>query len=1071
MSDQEPTWKSGPLAFMAQNGVAANLIMAVFILGGIFMATQVKQEVFPEIQLDRVNVQVVYPGAGPEEVEQGVVLAVEEAVRSVDGIKEVRSTAGEGVATVSAELLTSTDATEALNDIKSAVDRVTSLPQDAERPVISLASNRQQVISLVIYGDASEKELRTLGEEIRDELLQDPDITVVELGGVRDPEISIEVPQEELRRYGLTLEQIRTAVARASIELPGGGVKTDRGEVLLRTTERREFGHEFNDVIVLAQPDGSVVTLGEIATIKDTFADVDLEAYYDGKRAIRLDVYRIGDQTPIEIADIVKEYVADKKSQMPPKFDIVFWNDRSEIYADRVGLLVENAMLGLILVLLLLGLFLEVRLAFWVTTGIIISVLGVFLLMPVMDVSINMISLFAFILTLGIVVDDAIVAGEAVHHHRGDGESAIAAAINGIREVAMPITFSVLTTVVAFVPLLFVPGIMGKFFRQIPLIVIPILLISLVEALFVLPAHLGHESDPRSVLSIFLPRFLVDAIFNAMDALSAPTRWFGAGLDWFIETAYQPFAERAFRYRYVTIAVGIGALFLTFGFIGGGFVKFTFMPKVEGDIITASVEMPFGTPAEDTRRVARLLEEASREIMEENGGVSDISRGIYSSVGASIGGGGGVSRGSSSGSHLASVQTFLVPVEERDIKTSEFTAKWRQKVGEVPGVESLTFKFNIGPQAGDPVNVELSHRDNDTLEAAASSLASKVETYAGVFDVNDGFAAGKEQLDLTLKPAARAMGITESDLARQVRNAFFGAEVTRQQRGRDEVRIFVRRPKEERISEFDIEQLLIQTPQGGEIPLRQAANINRGRSYTSIVRVDGRRVVSVTGDVDDSVTSAGEVMTNIQQDLLPRILADTPGLSYSVAGEEKERGESLGALFRGFFMALFVMYALMAVAFRSYVQPAIIVSAIPFGLVGAVFGHVLLGFNISIMTMMGLVALSGVVVNDSIVLVTAINEYSEEMSIFDAVVAGVTRRFRPILLTSLTTFFGLAPMIFETSPQARFLAPMAVSLGFGILFVTFIALLLVPCLYLILEDMRRVKTWLTGDDEDKPETV
>lgn len=1044
MSDTpKASWNQGVLAYMANNSVAANLLMLVFIVGGLMLSSRIKQEVFPEVSLDTVSISVAYPGAGPEEVEQGVVLAIEEAVRGIDGVKKVRSSARESVGSVRVELLTGEDPNEVLNDIKSAVDRITSIPRDAERPVISLLSNRQQVVSVVIYGDKTEAELKSLGDEIRDELLGDKRITSVELGGTRPPEISIEVPQENMRRYNLNLQQVAGAVSAASVELPGGGVKTPGGEVLLRTTERRERGWEFEDITVLAQPDGTRVRVGDIATVVDGFQEVDRKASFNGKRAVRVDVYRIGDQTPVSVADAVKEYIERKTPELPDGVALAVWNDQSEMFRDRMDLLLRNAYFGVALVLLVLGLFLEIRLAFWVTLGIGISVLGAMLFMPAMDVSINMISLFGFILTLGIVVDDAIVAGEAIYHHRQEGMGVVESSIKGIQEVAGPVVFSVLTTVMAFMPLLFVPGIMGKFFKNIPMIVIPILLVSLLEAVFILPAHLAHTSkdDPRGPLK-YVHR-LQQRFSRAVEA--------------FIYGYYKRFAEFVFGYRYVALAIGFAVLFAGFGVVGGGRIKFTFMPKVEGDVITANVQMPFGTPVADTERVAQTVLEQAQKVLAANGGEAKLSRGIYADIGANRSGGGPGGAGTSGGSHLAYVQVFLARADEREMTTSEFANQWRSSVGEVPGVESLQFQFNIGPGSGQPVQLELSHRDPQTLELAASRLAEIMATYAGVFDIDDGYTLGKDQLDLKLRPEARALGLTESDLGRQVRGAFFGSEVARQQRGRDELRIFVRRPLEERTSEADIENMLIRTPAGGEIPLAQAAQVSRGKSYTSIERIDGKRVLTVSADIDETVTTTAEVVQNLMTAVLPGLSRDMPGLTFGPAGQEQDRAESLGGLRVGFMFALFAMFALMAMAFKSYFQPLIIMIAIPFGFVGALGGHLLLGFDLSMISMMGIVALSGVVVNDSLVLVDAVNTYrADGMSTWDAVVAGTTRRFRPILLTSLTTFFGLAPMIAEQSPQAKFLVPMAVSLGFGVLFTTVIALLIVPCLYLFLEDVFRL---------------
>ena len=1041
MSDDErKVW--GPIAWMADNSVAANLLMLIFIVGGLLMTAQLKQEVFPEVTLDVVTVAVPYPGASPEEVEQGVVLAVEEAVREVEGIDEVRSSAAEGVGTVSAELLTGTNAQQALNDIKSSVDRITSFPEDAEDPEVSLASNRRQVVTIVIHGNVDRHTLKRLADSAENELLLNPQISVVNVSGLPPPEISIEVPQENLRRYGLTLPQVSQRVAASSVELPAGSVRTEGGEILIRTTERRKVGEEFRNVAVISQPDGTRVTLGDIANIRDTFEETDRSTKFNGEPAVKVEVFRVGDQTPLEISDAVQEFVKEKNAQSSPQIQYETWDDSSEIYADRMNLLLENSYIGLTLVLLILGLFLEIKLAFWVTMGIPISFTGAILFMPWLDVSLNMISLFAFILTLGIVVDDAIVVGEAVYNARKKGMDLLEAAVEGTREVGVPVVFAVLTTVTAFAPMLFVPGVMGKFFVNIPMIVIPIFLISLVEVLFILPAHLAH-SEPTSSEGF-------------LGKISSAQGRFSDAVERFVENIYQPFADLLFRYRYVTLAIAFSFLIVTFGAIRGGLIKFNFMPKVEGDQTIASVQMPFGTPVDETRAVADKMVREAQTLLDEVSPDRDISDGILAGIGASgIMDRGPGPGGGSTGSHLAQVVVSLVPAGQRDVTVAEFTKRWRQRVGRIPGADTLDFKYDIGPGTGEPVSIELRHDSTDVLHDAATDLAEQIRAFEGVFDVNDGFQLGKEQLDLKLKPQARALGVTETDLARQIRGSFFGSEVAREQRGRDELRIYVRRPKDERVSEWDLEKTLIRTPNGGEIPLDQAAYVSRGRANTQIEREAGARVVDVTADVDAEITTGSEITGKIESDILPKLLDEYPGLSYELSGEQQAQQEGISALVMGFTFALLVMFTLMAIAFRSYLQPLIIMTAIPFGIVGAVAGHFLMGYNLSLISMMGLVALSGVVVNDSLVLVAAINDFRKQgMSTLEAVRAGGVRRFRPILLTSLTTFFGLAPMIFETSVQAKFLIPMALSLGFGVLFVTVIALIIVPCLYLVLSDIK-----------------
>jgi multidrug efflux pump subunit AcrB len=1050
-NDFDPEKEHGPLAWMAKNPVASNVLMLILVVGGLVtLASGIKQEVFPEVELDIVAVNVTYPGASPAEVEQAVVLAVEEAVRGIDGVKKVTSSATEGQAATFVELLLNTEQDRALNDIKSAIDRITSFPEDTERPTVSLLSNRQQVISLVLYGDVDEATLRSVAEDSRRALLQDARITYVELSGIRPLEISIEVPQAQLRKHGLTLDEVAARVRAASVELPGGGVKTQAGEVLLRTTERRDSGSEFGNIILLSQPDGSQVRVRDVANVRDGFREIDKEATYNGKRAVMLNVFRVGDETPLTVSAAAKEYVASLQQTLPQGLHAAQWLDTAEMYEGRLSLLIGNARIGLLLVLLTLGLFLEARLAFWVTLGIPISFAGSLLFFPASDVSINMISLFAFIITLGMVVDDAIVVGEAIYKQRQDGKGRLEAAIGGTKEVAQPVIFAILTSCVAFAPMLFVPGPMGKFFRVIPIVVIAVLLISLVESLLILPAHLSHPMPwwLRIVLSPYL------WVMRAVEKLNM-AHW----LQHHIQYTYVPLLNKALRWRYFTIAAGVALLVGTMGYVAGR-IPFTFLPKVEGDMITAHLKMPVGTPVSETERISDRIAAVAQSIVDTEDAKLEgttISRGLYEEVGAmttieptpegTLG---------KDGSHYGTVMMYLIDAGERGLTTQQFVQRWRDEIGEIPGAESLTFSYEVGVEPGKPIDIQLIHDDVTTLEAAAERLATEIGSYAGLRDIDSGVTKGKDQLDFRLTDAALSQGLTEFDLARQVRASFFGAEAVRQQRGRDEVRVYVRLPLEERRSLYNVEELIVRTPMGGEMPLSQAAVVTRGQAYTVITRTDGRRNISVTADVADEDANSNEINGQIRERELPQLLADIPGLSYSFGGEQERQAETMGALGVGFLLALIVMFSMLAVAFHSYTQPILVMSAIPFGMVGAVWGHVVMGFSLSLMSMMGLIALSGVVVNDSLILIVSINRYREEgMRTWEAIVAGGARRFRPILLTSLTTFFGLAPMIVETSVQARFLVPMAVSLGFGVLAATMIMLLIVPCSYLILEDARR----------------
>ena len=1033
------------IRWMTENHVAANLLMLVLIFGGLIKGLSVKQEIFPEVSLDMIQVSVAYPGAGPEEVEEGILLQIEENLTSVDGIKQIKAVAAEGVGTVTAEINAGEDADRILQDIKTEVDRIITFPEDAEKPVITKLLNRREVISVVVYGDLPERSLREQAENIRDDLLNIPNITQVDLGGVRPYEISIEVPEENLRRYNLTLEQVAQRVRQASLDLPGGTIKTSGGEILLRTKERRYFGPGYENIDIIVNPDGTRVKLGDIATVKDAFEDTDLFARFDGQPAAMVKVFRVGDQRPTDMSKAVINYIEQKKASLPPSVHIAYWNDTSELLRSRTNLLLKNAAFGLALVFLVLGLFLEIRLSLWVMLGIPISILGALFAMPLMDVSINMVSLFAFILALGILVDDAIVIGENIYEHRQLGKPYLQAAIDGAQEVAVPVTFSVLTTVAAFTPIIFVEGMMGKFMRVIPLVVIALLLVSLVESLFVLPAHLaiGKKKEVNGGL---------------LGAIEHNRRRFGTGMERFIRGPYRRLLDWCLTYRYATVALGIAVLLVTVGIVRGGILKFTFMPEVDGDVIIASLEMPRGTPVTETDRVQKLIVDSGMEVIadydHDRPPGNSILRNIYAVVGSSLAGGGPTGGKSTTSAHLADIAMFLKESDERGVSSAEVEQRWRKRVGEIPGIKSLTFKSNL-VRLGANIDVALAHKDFQVLEKAAARVSDALSAYPAVGDLADTYAKGKQEIKFHLKPEASTLGITEENLGRQLRSAFYGAEALRLQRGRNEVKVMVRWPEKDRKSLWDLNNMRIRTADGGEIPLSRAATIDKGFGFSEINRTDQKRVVNITAQVDNKKGNAGEILEDLKNGVLAQLRHDYPGLTYDLEGEEKERRQSLGSLKDGFLLALIAIYALLAIPFRSYSQPLLIMTAIPFGLVGAIAGHLIMGYNLSMLSMFGIVALAGVVVNDSLLLIDRVNQNRREgLGLRDALVEAGQRRFRPILLTSLTTFFGLAPMITETSVQARFLIPMAISLGFGIIFATGITLILIPSLYLVLEDVR-----------------
>jgi len=1019
--------KRGPIAWMAGRSVTANLLMLVLLIGGLAMGQHIRKDVFPDFELDRVTISLSYPGASPEEVERGTILAVEEAIQGIEGVEEVTATAREGSGTVTAEIIEGEDVSQVSQEIKNAVDRITSFPEDAEDPQVTVTTRKRYVVSLALYGDQSEWVLREAAENVRDRLLLDPDIMQVELQGVRNYEISIEIPQEVLRTYNLTLDEIANAIRRAAVEIPGGAIKTEGGDVLVRVSERRDFGREFGRIPIISSTDGTELLLEDIATIRDGFEETDSFATFNGKPAVMLEIYRIGDQSPIEVADAVHRQVKEINTVLPEGLTLVSQNDRSEIYSQRLHLMLTNGYFGLTLVFILLALFLEARLAFWVSLGIPISFLGSLLILPIIGVTFNMVSMFAFIVTLGIVVDDAIVVGENVYFNRQQGMGWLEAAITGAREICMPVVFSVLTNMVTFMPIFFVPGFMGKVFREIPLVVVSVFFISLVESLFILPAHLGHRKSTEDTTGF----------------LGFIHHWQQRFSNFFIHlvrTKYGPFLALVLRWRYVSFSIGLLILMLAFGYVKSGRMGFELFPKVESDYAAVTAVLPFGTAVDRTRAVEELLVQKGQEVAEQNGG-KDLVEGIYAQV----------------DNNQAQVRIYLTPPDKRPISTARVTRLWREATGDIAGLESIKFESDAGgPGRGAAISLELSHRDIKVLEAASSEVAEALSYYPNVIDVDDGFSPGKQQIDFKVLPEGQSLGLQAADIARQVRQAYYGAEALRQQRGRNEVKVMVRLPKEQRVSEYHLEEMILRTPDGGEVPLNEVVSLERGRADTSIERRHSRRVVTVSADVNPR-SRAGQVMEALTADILPKVQARYPGLSYSFEGRQADRKESVHSLLRGLVIALIIIYAMLAIPLNSYIQPVIIMISIPFGLVGAVIGHLIMGYSLSVLSLFGIVALSGVVVNDSLVLIDFANRRRRQgIMVREAIHNAAIHRFRPIMLTTVTTFGGLAPMIFETSRQARFLIPIAISLGYGIVFATVITLVIVPSVYLIVDDVRKV---------------
>ena len=1024
--------------WFARNSVAANLLMAFIAVSGVIGLLNIRGEDFPLVSLDMLTVDVPYLGAAPEEVEEGVCIRIEEAIQGIDGIKQITSTAAENMGTVLIEVELGADVRRVLDDVKNRVDAIDTFPELTEKPIISELLPRINVIYLAVSGPVGERTLKSVAERVRDDLASIPQISQIELVGARPYEISVEVSEAALRRHALTFDDVARAVRRSSLDLPGGAVRSESGEVLLRTVGQAYRGAEYERLVLLARPDGTRLHLGDVATVVDGFAETDQSARFDLEPAILVSVLRSGAQSDLEISDLVLAYVARTAPTLPPGISLTVWQNEGRVLSDRLWLMARNGATGFALVFIVLALLTELRLAFWVSLGIPISFLGAFMVMSVFDVTANFVSTFAFILVLGIVVDDAIIVGENVFRHREAHGDRLRSAIEGALEISKPVVFAVLTTVAAFSPLFFVPGEVGKVARFVPLVVVPCLLFSLVECLAILPAHLAHTGTPRQGPW----RRFQKRIANGLGAVG--------------RNVYRPALAVALRWRYLALATGIATLVLTAGIVLSGRIAFHFFPAPEAELISGSLTLPAGTPvAATSAAVARLeggAERLRRDVLARTG--QDVFRHVYAAVGDQPMAGDGPGNEGAFGTaapHIGQVMIELAPAEERNMRAEELGNLWRALTGPIPEATSLTFGTS-GPTAGNDVDVMLVGPDVEQLTMAANAVKAQLRTYAGVYDVSDTFQRGKEEVQLGITPQAETLGLSLLDLGRQVRQAFYGEEAQRIQRGRDDIRVMVRYPSDQRRSLGNLEDMRIRTPEGGEVPFRLVAAVEPGRGYASIKRVDRQRAVNVTAAIDESTTTSAVVTGALEGRILPDVLAAHPGVRYSLEGVQAEQQDFLGALLIGFALALFGIFALLAIPLKSYAQPLIIMSAIPFGFVGAVWGHIIMGVDVSMMSVMGLVALAGVVVNDSLVMVDFINRNRKDSSLVAAVQQAGAERFRPIVLTSLTTFAGLAPIMFEGSHVAEFILPLAVTLAFGVVFATFITLILVPTLYMIMED-------------------
>jgi len=1038
----ERNWYGNIIAWFAGNSVAANLLMLCLLFGGLVTAFTITKEIQPQIETNYVTVSVPYRGGTPRDVEQGVLIKIEEAIQDLDGIREMVSTGREGSGSVQVEVHPDYDVLEVLDEIKTRVDSISTFPAETERPVYQRNTWTQEVIWVSVFGEVGERTLKEAARDIRDEIIALPDVTRAELVGTRAYEIGIEVREETLRAYDLTLGEVAQAIRESSLDLPGGRIETSGGDVLVRTIGQAYVGRDFEDIVVRTNPDGSRVLVRDIATIRDGFVERERYARHNGQPATAIRVLSVGEQSALAVSEAVRDYIAEKQAELPAGISVDWWADIAFYLKGRMEMMGKNLVAGAILVFLILTLFLRLKLAFWVMVGLLIAFLGALWMLPAFGVTINLISLFGFLVVLGIVVDDAIVMGESAYTEIREKGHSIDNVVNGVYKVAIPATFGVLTTIAAFLPILMISGIEGQFFAAIGWVVVLCLFMSLVESKLILPAHLAHmrvkkhEPETTNRFIRFQRRFS-DSLFR------------------FVDRFYLPSLNVMLRNRYLALAAFISILILSFGLIVSGFMRVVFFPDFAGDFMQVELEMNEGTPAYVTHAnmdyLAEQLKATEQKLKEQHDLGEDIVRTIFAWSGSDTSGG---------------MLVELTRNEDSPVTINDLQREWREAVGEIPGARGLRIgNAGGGPGGGGPdISFQLVGNNLDQLEAAAAELEKRVAAYEGTYDVRNSFEGGLKELQLEIKPEAEALGLTQQKLARQVRQAFFGEEVQRIQRGQDDVRVMVRYPREQRTSEGYLEAMRIRTPDGSEVPFGAVADVEVGNSPSVIRRFDRQRSISVTGRVDKEVAEPGRITEELRETHLPEILSGYPSVSYRISGATRSQQDVARDLLIGTAFALFLIYALIAVPLRSYLQPLLIMSVIPFGMIGAVIGHWLLGIPISMLSFFGIIALAGVVVNDSLILVDFVNRNRRAgESRIDAAIKAARSRFRPIILTSATTFLGLAPIVFfETSLQAQIVIPMATSLAFGIVFATVITLGLIPILYLIGDDFVHFMQRITG---------
>ncbi|MFK8048695.1 MAG: efflux RND transporter permease subunit [Halioglobus sp.] len=1019
---------AGPIRWFVANPIAANLLMVFLIIGGFVGVPALDKQFFPEFELNVVSVSLPYPGAGPKEVEEQICVRIEEAVHDLPGVKEIRSTARQGMGTVNIEAESGYDMQRLTSEVKTRVDAINTFPSDAERPVITELAHSHSMAVVTIAGDIGERQLKELGERLRDDLASQPHVSLVELTSPRLYEVAIEVSEVTLRRYGLKFSDVVAAIRGSSLNLPAGAIKAADGDIQLRTRGQAYNRYDFERIPLVSTRDGTQLQLGDVATIVDGFADVNVRTRFNDRPSHSLRVSVSTNPNTLATSEVVQAWVETVKPQLPPGVEVFMWQDAAVPFKGRVETLLKNGIGGLVLVFLVLVFFLRPLLAMWVCIGITVAFMGTLFLLQYTGVSLNMISLFSFVLILGIVVDDAIIVGESIHSAQVSGESGAAGAISGARGVLKPVMFAVISTMIFFVPMFFMPGNMADVAKSIPVVVIIALAFSLIECLWILPSHLANMAPPKPSRFQWLRRLESIREKCAQSMLD------------FARNVYRPFLALCLKYNLLVSAIFLVTLLISLGLYGGGWIRSGFFPSINSDYVEAEITMHEGGAYSETLRVLSQVEAAAIELKAQINGDSEAISGepVIGHI---------FSRGREN-----QVRVVMEGLSS-DLDTAQLADRWREAIGDLGEVENYNLDYTIN-EVGKPIKLVVASASLEDLQNVTDELRLALETYDGVFNINDTLQAPKEEIVLGLKPAAENLSVTLVDLARQVREAFYGAEAQRVPRAKEDVRVMVRYPENERLSVENLSEMRVRTPAGKEVPFDTVGKVDYMPGYLTIDRLNRKRTIEISADVFGGGVAPRAIISEVLNRNLDRWKRDYPGILIALDGELEEESEFLSAMLKYMGLAMLIIYALMAIPFRSYFQPLLVLTAVPFGIMGAIFGHLILNWQISMFSLLGVIACAGVVVNDNLVLIDRINQLrSAGNSVLESLLQGGENRFRPIILTSLTTFIGLLPIMFETSVQAQFLIPMVTSLAFGVLFATGVTLLLVPCLYLMGEQI------------------